>query len=82
MRLNNLNNKKWFVLYNKPKHELKVKENLSSNGIESFCPTVYSDRIWSYRNKKVKEAIVKKRESSFITTREIIGSLRVDLESK
>tara|TARA_Y100001958_G_C21180121_1_gene510165 strand:+ start:565 stop:1026 length:462 start_codon:yes stop_codon:yes gene_type:complete len=59
MRLNNLNNKKWFVLYTKPKHELKVKENLSSVGIESFCPTVVSDRIWSDRIKKVKEVIIK-----------------------
>ena len=59
MRLNNLNNKKWFVLYTKPKHELKVKENLSSIDIESFCPTIVSDRIWSDRIKKVKEVIIK-----------------------
>ena len=59
MRLNNLNNKKWFVLYTKPKHELKVKENLSSIDIESFCPTVVSDRIWSDRIKKVREVIIK-----------------------
>ena len=59
MRLNNINNKKWFVLYTKPKHELKVKENLSSIDIESFCPTVVSDRIWSDRIKKVREVIIK-----------------------
>ena len=59
MRLNNLNNKKWFVLYTKPKHEFKVKENLSSIGIESFCPIVVSDRIWSDRIKKVKEVMIK-----------------------
>ena len=59
MRLNNMNNKKWFVLYTKPKHELKVKENLSSVGIESFCPTIVSNRIWSDRIKKVKEVIIK-----------------------
>ena len=59
MRKNNLNNKKWFVLYTKPNHEFKVKENLSSIGIESFCPTVVSDRIWSDRIKKVKEVIIK-----------------------
>ena len=59
MRLNNFNNKKWFVLYTKPKHELKVKENLSSIGIESCCPTVVSNRIWSDRIKKVKEVIIK-----------------------
>lgn len=59
MSLNNLNNKKWFVLYTKPKHEFKVKENLSSIGIESFLPTVVSNRIWSDRIKKIKEAIIK-----------------------
>ena len=50
---------KWFVLYTKPKHELKVKENLSIVGIESFCPTIVSDRIWSDRIKKVREVIIK-----------------------
>ena len=59
MSLSSLNNKKWFVLYTKPKHEFKVKENLSSIGIESFCPTVVSNRIWSDRIKKVKEVIIK-----------------------
>ena len=54
-----MNNKKWFVLYTKPKHELKVKENLLSIGVESFCPTIVSDRIWSDRIKKVKEVIIK-----------------------
>ena len=59
MRLNKMNNKKWFVLYTKPKHEIKVKENLSSVGVESFCPTVVSDRIWSDRIKRVREVIIK-----------------------
>ena len=59
MKLNNIQDKKWFVLYTKPIHELKVRENLSSIGIESFCPTVVSDRIWSDRIKKVREVIIK-----------------------
>ena len=54
-----MNNKKWFVLYTKPKHELKVKENLSRVGVESFCPTVVSHRIWSDRIKKIREVIIK-----------------------
>ena len=54
-----MNNKKWFVLYTKPKHEFKVKENLSSIGVESFLPTIVSNRIWSDRIKKVKEVIIK-----------------------
>tara|TARA_Y100000741_G_scaffold364184_1_gene354388 strand:+ start:1333 stop:1794 length:462 start_codon:yes stop_codon:yes gene_type:complete len=59
MRLNNFYNNKWFVLYTKPKHELRVKDNLSKIGIECFCPTVISKRIWSDRIKKVKEVILK-----------------------
>ena len=54
-----MNNKKWFVLYTKPKHELKVQENLLSIDIESFCPTIVSNRIWSDRIKKVREVIIK-----------------------
>ena len=59
MKLNNIQDKKWFVLYTKPKHELKVKENLSRVGVESFCPTVVSHRIWSDRIKKIREVIIK-----------------------
>lgn len=59
MRLNNMNNKKWFVLYTKPNHEFKVNENLSCVGIESFLPTIVSNRIWSDRIKKIKEVIIK-----------------------
>ena len=54
-----MNNKKWFVLYTKPKHELKVQKNLLSIDIESFCPTMVSNRIWSDRIKKVKEVLIK-----------------------
>ena len=59
MSLNNINNKKWFVLYTKPKHELKVEENLLNLGIESICPTILTNRIWSDRVKKVKEVLIK-----------------------
>ena len=59
MRPNNMNNKKWFVLYTKPKHELNVQKNLLSIDIESFCPTIVSNRIWSDRIKKVREVLIK-----------------------
>ena len=59
MSLNNINNKKWFVLYTKPKHELKVVDNLLNIGIESYCPTVMSNRIWSDRIKKIKKVLIK-----------------------
>ena len=59
MRINNFYNNKWFVLYTKPKHELKVQYNLSKIGIECYCPKVISKRIWSDRIKKVEEVIIK-----------------------
>ena len=59
MILNNFNKNKWFVLYTKPKHELKVAEYLLNIGVESYCPTVISNRIWSDRIKRVKEVIIK-----------------------
>tara|TARA_Y100001958_G_scaffold61576_1_gene41389 strand:- start:850 stop:1317 length:468 start_codon:yes stop_codon:yes gene_type:complete len=54
-----LNKEKWFVLYTKPKHELKVVDNLLNIGIESYCPTIMSNRIWSDRIKKIKEVLIK-----------------------
>ena len=45
--------KNWFVLYTKPKHELKVLDYLSVLGIESYTPTKVEVRKWSDRRKKV-----------------------------
>ena len=59
MNQDNLNINKWFVLYTKPKHELKVEENLLNLGLESICPTILTNRIWSDRVKKVKEVLIK-----------------------
>ena len=59
MNQDNLNINKWFVLYTKPKHELKVVDNLLNIGIESYCPTIKSNRIWSDRIKKIKEVLIK-----------------------
>jgi transcriptional antiterminator RfaH len=45
--------KNWFVLYTKPRNELKVKERLTSIGIESYTPCKIEVRQWSDRKKKV-----------------------------
>ena len=45
--------KKWFVVYTKPRHELKVLDRLSVLGIESYTPTKIEVRKWSDRKKKV-----------------------------
>ena len=51
--------KHWFVLFTKPKHEQKVKENLIDIGLEAICPSIWSYKIWSDRVKKVKEVLIK-----------------------
>jgi len=45
--------KNWFVVYTKPRHELKVLDHLSVLGVESYTPTKVEVRKWSDRKKKV-----------------------------
>ena len=45
--------KKWFVLYTKPRNELKVTERLTAIGIEAYTPAKIEVRQWSDRKKKV-----------------------------
>jgi transcriptional antiterminator RfaH len=47
------NSKKWFVLFTKPRNELKVTERLTRIGVEVFTPTKVEVRQWSDRKKKV-----------------------------
>ena len=45
--------KKWFVLFTKPKNELKVTERLTRIGVQVYTPTKIEVRQWSDRKKKV-----------------------------
>ena len=45
--------KNWFVIYTKPKSELKVLERLTDLGIEAYTPTKIEVRKWSDRKTKV-----------------------------
>ena len=45
--------KNWFVIYTKPKSELKVLARLTDLGIETYTPTKIEVRKWSDRKKKV-----------------------------
>ena len=47
------NSKKWFVVYTKPRTELKVSQRLSVLGIENYTPTRMEVRQWSDRKKKI-----------------------------
>jgi hypothetical protein len=41
--------KNWFVIYTKPRQELKVLEHLIDLGIEAYTQTKIVVRIWSDR---------------------------------
>jgi transcriptional antiterminator RfaH len=46
--------KNWFVLFTKPRNELKVSERLTSIGIEAYTPCRIEVRQWSDRKKKTR----------------------------
>ena len=50
-------NKKWFALYTKSKHEFKAALQLEECGIEYYLPTTVRIKQWSDRKKKVTEPL-------------------------
>jgi len=48
-----LDSKKWFVIYTKPRTEIKVSKRLSVLGIDNYTPTRIEVRQWSDRKKKI-----------------------------
>jgi transcriptional antiterminator RfaH len=46
--------KNWFVLFTKPRNELKVLERLTAIGIEAYTPCKIEVRQWSDRKKKTR----------------------------
>jgi len=50
--------KKWFVIYTKPRNEIKVSQRLSVLGIENYTPTRMEIRQWSDRKKKNSGGII------------------------
>ena len=53
-----IDSKKWFVLFTKPRHELKVLERLISFGVDAYTPTKIVTRQWSDRKKKITIALL------------------------
>ncbi len=51
--------RKWFVIYTKPKSERKVAERLEKIGLEAFCPLQDEVRQWSDRKVKRKTPLFK-----------------------
>ena len=46
--------KNWFIVFTKPRNELKVLDRLLSIGIEAYTPCRDELRAWSDRKKKVR----------------------------
>ena len=46
--------KHWFIVFTKPRNELKVSDRLLSIGIEAYTPSRVELRKWSDRKKKVR----------------------------
>lgn len=44
----------WYVLYTRPRWELKIYKALLERGIVAYCPTYSSVRQWSDRKKKIR----------------------------
>lgn len=43
----------WYVLYTKPRWELKIYKALLERGVEAYCPCYTEVRQWSDRKKKI-----------------------------
>ena len=56
--MSTLDSKKWFVVYTKPRNEIKVSQRLSVLGIENYMPTRMEIRQWSDRKKKIAVALL------------------------
>jgi transcription antitermination factor NusG len=51
--------KKWFVVYTRPRWEKKVAATMLAKGIENYCPLNKVTRQWSDRKKIVEEPLFK-----------------------
>ncbi len=51
--------KKWYVVYTKPRWEKKIAARLSEKGIENYCPLNKVTKKWSDRSKVVLEPLFK-----------------------
>jgi transcription antitermination factor NusG len=51
--------KKWYVLYTKPRWEKKIDTALIKKGVESWCPIQKVERQWSDRKKIIEDPLFK-----------------------
>ncbi len=49
--------KKWYVIYSKPRWEKKIDAALVNKGVESWCPIMKIQKQWTDRKKIIEEPI-------------------------
>lgn len=54
-----MSDRKWFVLYSKPRWEKKIDAALIRKGIESWCPLQKIQKQWTDRKKIIEEPLFK-----------------------
>lgn len=52
------NEKNWFALYVKPRHEFKAEMQIASLDIQQYLPYITEVRQWSDRKRKVKSPLL------------------------
>lgn len=76
-------NRKWYVVYTRPRAEKKVNEQFKELGFETFCPTRKTLRIWSDRKKYIDQVLftsyvfVRCTKSDFPAFYDVFGFVRV-----
>ncbi len=74
--INQLGNERyWFALYTKPRSEFKAAEQIGSEGVEYYLPSVTKTKQWSDRKKKITEPLIRGYIFIFANEKERIISL-------
>jgi transcriptional antiterminator RfaH len=71
MNNNTKNNKKWYPLYTRPKHEKTAYANIISNGYEAYLPLIKETRKWSDRKRIVDVPLIKSYVFAFLNQHQL-----------
>ena len=67
--------RKWYVLYTKPKHEFKAKEQIEEQGTKVYLPTYMETKKWSDRKKTMKAPVFRGYVFIYATHKERVMTL-------
>ena len=67
--------KAWFALYTKSRSEFKAAEQIRTNKIEYYLPTVTKYKQWSDRRKQITEPLIRGYIFIYANEKERIVSL-------